>query len=340
MPAHLLPPDFPLASSLPPPSPLRGSLREFYVAPVDEVEMLIAFDCPDLTQHISSLHQVDKGGYSLVYKGTWERGSPDTQSQEVAVKVLHVLDTDPEAKRWKRLKREMRVWSRLSHDNLAPLLGYVYYQNGQLGFVSPWYTKGNAINFIRNHPGANRDMIVRVILVIFLFEELMDIPKCVDVASGLEYLHSQNPSIVHGDIKGQNILITSDGRALICDFGLSMILDDNPTGFTSTVIGMTIRFSAPELLDGGEKTVEADVYAYGCTCIQILLGKSPYEDIRSDMALIRAIASGTLPVSPEQLKECDSCLPLHIVNQCWSSKPCDRPGAVELAKAFRGAFGL
>ncbi|KAF8335712.1 kinase-like domain-containing protein [Cantharellus anzutake] len=220
-----------------------------------------------------------------------------------------------------RLKREIRVWSCLSHPNLVPLLGYVDGDNG-LGFVSPWYPEGNVINFIKKHPSASRDII------------------CIDVASGLEYLHSRNPPIVHGDIKGQNILIASDGRASICDFGLSRILDDNPTGFTSTVVGMTLRFSAPELLDGGEKTMETDVYAYGCTCIEILLGKPPYEDIRSDMALMKAVASGTPPISHEQLKECDSCLPLHILNQCWSSGPRERPGTEELAKTFRDAFGL
>ncbi|KAF8316461.1 kinase-like domain-containing protein, partial [Cantharellus anzutake] len=149
--------------------------------------------------------------------------------------------------------REIRVWSRLMHVNVVPLLGYVHCQNGQLGFVSPWYPEGNVIDFIKNHPDANRDMIVR----------------CADVASGLEHLHSQNPSIVHGDIKGHNILITSDGHALICDFGLSRILDDNPTGLTSTVVGMTLRFSAPELLHSERKTVETDVYAYGCACIEV-----------------------------------------------------------------------
>ncbi|KAF8335914.1 kinase-like domain-containing protein [Cantharellus anzutake] len=269
------------------------------------------------------MQQVDKGGYSLVYLGTWMSDSPGTRTQDVAVKVLHLVScaehSNPEAKRRKRLKREMRVWSRLNHANLVPLLGYMDGLHG-LGLVSPWYPKGNVINFIKNHPTANRDLI------------------CADVASGLSYLHSQEPSIVHGDIKGQNVLITLDGHASICDFGLSRIMDDNPTGFTSTVVGMSLRFSAPELLDGDEKTMESDVYAYGCACIEILLEKKPYDDIRTDIALLTAIASGTLPVAPEQLNECGSLLPLHMLNECWSRKPSNRPGAVELAEVFQGTL--
>ncbi|KAF8316459.1 kinase-like domain-containing protein [Cantharellus anzutake] len=284
-----------------------------------EPEDATMFGCPNLTQHISSMYQVDKGGYSIVYKGIWTPDSLGTQ--EVAVKVLlsYAKDLNPEAKRWKRLTREIRIWSRLSHVNLVSLLGYVNDDYG-LGFVSLWYPEGNVINFIKNRPSANRDVI------------------CADVASGLEYLHSRNPPIVHGDIKGQNILITSDGRASICDFGLSRILDDKPTGFTSTVVGMSLRFSAPELLDSDEKTVEADVYAYGCACIEILLEKTPYEDIRGDGAVVMAIASGTLPISSQQLKECNSLLPLRMLSKCWRKEPSRRPQAGELAEAFRGAL--
>ncbi|KAF8335297.1 kinase-like domain-containing protein, partial [Cantharellus anzutake] len=221
--------------------------------------------------------------------------------------------------------REMRVWSRLSHANLVPLLGYVNGVHGP-GFVSPWYSERDAISFLKNHPSANRSMIVR----------------CAEVASGLEYLHSQLPPIVHGDIKGaiiqQNILIASDGRACICDFGLSRILDNNPTGFTFTTVGMSLRFSAPELLDREDKTMEADIYAYGCTCIEILLDKRPYETIRSDKALLAAIVSGTPPIAPEQLEGCKSLLPLHILKQCWNVEPLDRPQAKQLTEVFRGAI--
>jgi serine/threonine protein kinase len=111
--------------------------------------------------------------------------------------------------------------------------------------------------------------------------------QCADVALGLQYLHEHKPPIIHGDLKGvwlntwsggallmnwyaqRNVLIDEEGRASICDFGLSIILDGGPTGYTTSNFGGSLRFLAPELLDEGTRTVETDIYAYACTCIEV-----------------------------------------------------------------------
>jgi serine/threonine protein kinase len=65
------------------------------------------------------------------------------------------------------------------------------------------------------------------------------------------------------------VLIDGEGRASICDFGLSIILDGGPTGYTSSNFGGSLRFLAPELLDENTRTVQTDIYAYACTCIEV-----------------------------------------------------------------------
>ncbi|KAF8328934.1 kinase-like domain-containing protein [Cantharellus anzutake] len=64
-----------------------------------------------------------------------------------------------------------------------------------------------------------------------------------------------------------NILINDTGRAQLCDFGLSRILDGLPTGQTTSDQGGTLRFLAPELLESSEEdshpTTKSDVYAFG-----------------------------------------------------------------------------
>jgi serine/threonine protein kinase len=65
------------------------------------------------------------------------------------------------------------------------------------------------------------------------------------------------------------VLIDGEGRASICDFGLSIILDGEPTGHTSSNFGGSLRFLAPELLEESTRTVETDIYTYACTCIQV-----------------------------------------------------------------------
>ncbi len=64
-------------------------------------------------------------------------------------------------------------------------------------------------------------------------------------------------------------MIAPDGRACLCDFGLSIILDGKPTGFTSEVFAGTFPFFAPELLESDRKTVETDIYALACTCAEV-----------------------------------------------------------------------
>ena len=93
------------------------------------------------------------------------------------------------------------------------------------------------------------------------------------ILQGLKYLHDNK--IVHGDIKPQNILVSSDGRVKIADFGISKIIQVNEEQFNSTA--GTPAFMAPEVCAG--KIYDgrsADVYAVGATLFCIRLGHPPF----------------------------------------------------------------
>ncbi|KAF9508174.1 hypothetical protein BS47DRAFT_1303155, partial [Hydnum rufescens UP504] len=170
-----------------------------------------------------------------------------------------------------RLKREARVWKSLIHQNIAPLLGLVSGDSGA-GLVSPWYSHGNILQYLQKVSNAQRE------------------PLCEDVANGLRYLHEHVPSIVHWRLERGSILLTyhpsyipsnpsskanvlvgTEGHAALCDFGLSTVLDNSPTGFTSSAFGGTLRFMAPELLSEAEerRSIQSDVYAYACTYAEV-----------------------------------------------------------------------
>ncbi len=62
------------------------------------------------------------------------------------------------------------------------------------------------------------------------------------------------------------------GHALLCDFGLSRILDGLPSGHTTSMQGGTPRYLAPELVDPDDDvfpTTNSDVFAFACTCVQV-----------------------------------------------------------------------
>lgn len=94
-------------------------------------------------------------------------------------------------------------------------------------------------------------------------------------ALGIQYLHARNPSIVHGNICPNNVLINDQNTAVVSDFNLSQIIEER-TGITTT--GMrneANRYLAPEHLTADKpvsSTVAADVYAFGGLILTVRRG--------------------------------------------------------------------
>ncbi|KAF8327479.1 kinase-like domain-containing protein [Cantharellus anzutake] len=205
----------------------------------------------------------------------------------------------------------MKTWGGLRHENVAHLCGYIVEEvEGNVvtaGFVSPWCQNGSITTYLRLSPQADRFTLVR------------------DVAYGLQYLHDHEPPIVHGDIKPDNILIGDDGRALITDFGLSETTDSFTTGQMSTnfAISGTVKYMAPELVGYYERkpirTLESDIWAYGCTSIQILTDKLPYA-CKDNLQVFHLLLRGQPPFHWDLDVKHE-----HIFSRCCSQTPSDRP---------------
>jgi serine/threonine protein kinase len=103
--------------------------------------------------------------------------------------------------------------------------------------------------------------------------------QLLDVLSGLSYLHTNH--IVHGDIKGANVLVDPQGRARLADLGSSRLTDAHILTWTSIVSTTpssgTLLWQAPELLSaqlrGAERlpfpTTLSDMYAFGCLAYEV-----------------------------------------------------------------------
>ncbi|KAG8916483.1 hypothetical protein FRC01_003120, partial [Tulasnella sp. 417] len=152
-----------------------------------------------------------------------------------AVRIPQGSDKSQTSKRLlKRLKRELKVWMRLKHPNIAPLLGFTF--NQEIAIISPWFTRGNLSEYLAKHPEADRMKLIE------------------GVAAGLGYLHSSTPTIIHGDIKPEkdNVLIDKEESPRITDFGLSKIVEEDHA--LSSLRSASLRdagnsrWIAPELL--------------------------------------------------------------------------------------------
>ncbi|KAL5218066.1 hypothetical protein ABZP36_018750 [Zizania latifolia] len=93
------------------------------------------------------------------------------------------------------------------------------------------------------------------------------------VAAALQYLHDV-AGVVHGDVKGRNVLVGCDG-AKLADFGAARLLSDAavPRGPRGTPAWM-----APEVARGGAPTQASDVWSLGCTAVELLTGKRPWSE--------------------------------------------------------------
>jgi len=160
-----------------------------------------------------------------------------------------------------------------------------------------------------------------------------------DVAQGLAYLHGELINIIHGDLKGHNILISASRRACIADFGLAAAKDSMPVDMTKTTIGSagTMRWRAPELLLGEEpNTYASDVYAFAMVCYEMFSGEYPFQNL-TDFKFNSALMLGKRPSRPSHTLSGTRGLNAdvwHLIEACWSQHPGDRPIASQIVKSL------
>ncbi|TFK48855.1 kinase-like protein [Heliocybe sulcata] len=199
----------------------------------------------------NSQKPVDGGGFSDIFRGHWDSGS-------VCIKKLRVFmrtRNEQESRMMKMFCNEALIWSHLHHPNVLQFLGFDMTSfHPYICMVSPWMENGNVLSYIRENPVSEVDT-----------QRLV----C-EVSRGLEYIHGRN--LVHGDIKGANVVVDASGRACLADFGLAGFAQATQGAYTTETREGSKRWMAPELLNWRiplRRTQESDVYALGCVCLEV-----------------------------------------------------------------------
>ncbi|WWC65262.1 uncharacterized protein I303_107879 [Kwoniella dejecticola CBS 10117] len=240
--------------------------------------------------------------FAKVWRGKWH-------DQEVAIK-----DLDPLTDRYLFLA-EVNIWCRLNSKFVLPFYGASSAVGPPPWFlVSPWMKNGRITDYVRSEIGRDVNRI-----------SLLH-----QIAQGMEYLHSRD--VVHGDIKGQNILIDDEGRPRLCDFGLSQIKIDItnksviPPAEGGSAAG-TLRFQSPERLQLNPLTKECDVYSFAMTIYQIYSGEIPFaalDTYNAKMSILEGIRPPQLSDIPDQLYQ--------LMTRCWAADPQARPTFEEISE--------
>lgn len=240
----------------------------------------------------TSLH----GGTALISKG-------ELLGRFVAVKEIQAVGRTTE-QFLKDVSNEAVVWCHVQHASCLPFYGVFHFNDGapRTCLVSPWMKNGHLNAYLQR---TDADCT----------------PLIFDIARGLEYLHGMQPTIVHGDLKGVNILVTSSGRACLADFGLAFTQDSQAQRQTTTIsVAGTSSFMAPELLEARANsrllsTLDrrpCDIFAFGCICYEMYNGTPPFWDLTSQAADAKFVR-GSRPSRPTN----DVCLRRGLDDDMW-----------------------
>jgi serine/threonine protein kinase len=141
------------------------------------------------------------------------------------------------------------------------------------------------------------------------------------IVLGMKYLHSKN--FIHRDVKPANIFVDGKGRIRVGDFGTTRMEDCGST--TTSVLGTT-PYVAPEVLDGATPTQKVDVFAFGLTLYEILVGEGVFPKDITPMRLARLYVAGKRADIPKTIHASMRTL----IQQCWSENPEERPTFEEI----------
>lgn len=192
-----------------------------------------------------------QGGMARVY-----RGRQENLDRDVAIKVLPpYYAADPAF--IERFKLEARAMARLSHPNIITVHD-AGEENGRLYIIMEYISGGTLKQ--RMAAGIQMRDITRIIR---------------EIASALSYAHGMG--IVHRDIKPVNVLMDTNGRAVLSDFGIAKVLATS-AALTHAGAGVgTPEYMSPEQCRGTPVDARTDIYALGVMLYEMLTGHTPFE---------------------------------------------------------------
>ena len=147
------------------------------------------------------------------------------------------------------------------------------------------------------------------------------LPILCDIAQGVRFLHAAKPQVIHGDLKAHNVLVDSNFRAKVADFGLSA---KKVIGATGTPLWM-----APELLRGeSSNTAASDCYSLGIILYEVYSRKDPYEG-ENIAAVLKEVMDPKVNKRPPVPPACPVQI-ASIMADCLSGDPGSRPAVEEV----------
>ncbi|MEM9987116.1 MAG: serine/threonine-protein kinase, partial [Bacteroidota bacterium] len=203
--------------------------------------------------------QIAAGGMSLIYEA--KRAEGDFE-QRLVLKVLKKgLDT---ADVLRRFRSEKQILARLNHPAIAQIFDGGVTEEGTPYFVMEYIAGDTLMDYVaKNMPNLRERLL--------LFKQ---------IGEALQFAHRN--LVIHRDLKPSNILVTTEGRPKLLDFGIAKLLEPEDFNLTraETQAGhelLTPDYASPEQLSGGSVTTSTDIYQLGLVLYELLAEQKPFE---------------------------------------------------------------
>ncbi|KAJ4706002.1 U-box domain-containing protein kinase family protein [Melia azedarach] len=273
---------------------------------------LLEFSFIELNQATNNLDpswKIGEGRYGNVYRGL-------LRHLHVAIKMLPSYGSQSLLE----FKHEVEVLSRVRHPNLVILIGtcpesrslvYEYLRNGSLEDCLACKDKKTPL----------------------LWQKRLQIAS--EVCSALIYLHSNEPPIIHGNLKPSKVLLDANLVSKLGDFGIFHLIPQGETTSNSTALcnesknNSSSVYMDPEYLETGKLTPEADVYSFGIILLRLLTGR-PVLGIMKDVqcALQKGNFNALLDCSAGDWPRAEAEQLAHLALRCCEKNRLNRPDLV------------
>eukprot|EP00443_Scrippsiella_acuminata_P038927 CAMPEP_0115265234 /NCGR_PEP_ID=MMETSP0270-20121206/50845_1 /TAXON_ID=71861 /ORGANISM="Scrippsiella trochoidea, Strain CCMP3099" /LENGTH=350 /DNA_ID=CAMNT_0002681289 /DNA_START=139 /DNA_END=1191 /DNA_ORIENTATION=- len=231
---------------------------------------------------------------SLVAEGEGEGDGKSRQREQVQVRVSAAL-------------RELEGFK---HKNLISILGHEV-ASGVLQIQVERFGVGSIASFLADFGPMKEGCLRRTVR------------GCLE---GLEYLHTRQPAVAHGDVRGANIIMDHSFGVKLADFGCVQL---SRPGKELYITAGTLPWKAPEVVQ--QRTPEltkADLWSLGCTIIEMATGGNPWGEVSLNtlLSLLSDPTTTAAPPIPKHLSECGKS----VARSCLHEDPTKRVQAAAL----------
>jgi serine/threonine protein kinase len=250
--------------------------------------------------------KIGSGAFGEVFQGLNSRNG-----QLFAVKRLKFHAT--QAAELENLANEIDLMRSLTHPNIVEYIGTKVDSANEYVYIFQEWVPGGSVASLLEKFGPFQIGVVQTYTR--------------QILTGLKYLHDNG--IIHRDIKGGNILVENSGSVKLADFGASAKMAMGETQETATIKG-TPYFMAPEVLSQSKYGRKGDVWAVGCTVIQMLTGQPPWKGNNIQNIVQLHMLLSTMKEGPPKIDREVPQLVMDFLCAVFRKDPTQRPSPAAL----------